>query len=284
MALWDGTICLWRGPDGPPVAYQFEAGGATWLALSPNRRLILPKGTSFRGGSLRQTRVYDATTGEPAGPKLSPGRHHRRRCLQPRRRAAGDRRPDGPDARRARRSGSSWPTARRGTFSSGTGRTGGSSSAPSRCRPNRAGWPSGPTAARWPWSAPITASCSSIPPREPFSTTSIPESGPSPSTPTFGRSNGEARFSPDGRFLLTWERVPTLHVWDPDSGRLLHTLKHTERVENAAFNPSGPPHSRRPAGETTRSGSGTSIRASYWSSFSSRDGPSARSSPPTGPN
>ena len=53
-------------------------------------------------------------------------------------------------------------------------------------------------------------------------------------------SNGEARFSPDGRFLLTWERVPTLHVWDPDSGRLLRTLRHTERVENVAFNPAAP--------------------------------------------
>jgi WD40 repeat protein len=53
-------------------------------------------------------------------------------------------------------------------------------------------------------------------------------------------SNGAARFSPDGRFLLTWERVPILHVWDPESGRLLHTLKHNERVEYAAFNPAVP--------------------------------------------
>ena len=53
-------------------------------------------------------------------------------------------------------------------------------------------------------------------------------------------TNGAARFSPDGRFLLTWERVPILHVWDPESGRLLHTLKHTERVEYAVFNPAVP--------------------------------------------
>ena len=72
-ALWDGTICLWRCPEGPPVAYQVEAGGATWPSLSPDRRLLLPRGTSFRGGSLRETRVYDATTGEAVGPKLAPG-------------------------------------------------------------------------------------------------------------------------------------------------------------------------------------------------------------------
>jgi WD40 repeat protein len=50
----------------------------------------------------------------------------------------------------------------------------------------------------------------------------------------------DAAFSPDGRFLLTWERVPILHVWDPDSGRLLHTLKHNERVEHADLNPAVP--------------------------------------------
>ena len=40
--------CLWRRPEGPPVAYRIEAGGPTWSALSPDRRLVLPKGTSFR--------------------------------------------------------------------------------------------------------------------------------------------------------------------------------------------------------------------------------------------
>jgi len=53
-------------------------------------------------------------------------------------------------------------------------------------------------------------------------------------------SNGDALFSPDGRFLLTWERVPTLHIWNPESGQLLYTLHHTERVEHAVFNPAAP--------------------------------------------
>jgi WD40 repeat protein len=51
------------------------------------------------------------------------------------------------------------------------------------------------------------------------------------------RSNGAALFSPNGQFLLTSERVPTMHVWDPASGRLLIALEHTERIENAVFNP-----------------------------------------------
>ena len=79
VALWDGTVCLWRRPEGPPVAYQIEAGGPTWLALSPDRRLVLPRGASFRDGTLRETRVYDADTGEAVGPKLVTGRH-RGRC------------------------------------------------------------------------------------------------------------------------------------------------------------------------------------------------------------
>ena len=53
-------------------------------------------------------------------------------------------------------------------------------------------------------------------------------------------TNGAALFNPDGRLLLTWERIPATHVWDPVSGRLLYTLDHTDRIENAAFNPKFP--------------------------------------------
>ena len=195
---------------------------------------------------MRETRVYDATTGEAAGPKLDPGGIVVDAAFSP----------DGAQVAIAaltsqtpeeRTDGSSWPMGKRATCRSGTGGMGGGSSGPCRCRRNRAGWPSGPMAEPWPWSAPITAWCSSIPATGPCFTTWTRESGRSPSTPTCGRSNGEARFSPDGRFLLTWERVPILHVWDPDSGRLLHTLKHNERVEYAAFNPAAPCRGHRRA-------------------------------------
>jgi len=72
-ALWDGSICMWRRPEGLPVAYRIEAGGPTWLTLSPDRRLFLPRATSFRDGTLRETRTYDASTGEAVGPKIAPG-------------------------------------------------------------------------------------------------------------------------------------------------------------------------------------------------------------------
>src|SRR5262249_12724738 len=54
------------------------------------------------------------------------------------------------------------------------------------------------------------------------------------------QSNGEARFSPDGRFLITWEMTPHVHVWDPDSGELLHTLPHNQRVGRVALTRAAP--------------------------------------------
>jgi hypothetical protein len=51
----------------------------------------------------------------------------------------------------------------------------------------------------------------------------------------FWRGNGEARFSPDGRFLITWEMAAPVHVWDAQTGRLLHTLPHDERCDHVSF-------------------------------------------------
>ena len=39
---------------------------------------------------------------------------------------------------------------------------------------------------------------------------------------------------------MTWEMAPPGHVWDPDSGKLLHTLPHNQRVESVAFHPIQP--------------------------------------------
>ena len=72
VALWDGTVRLCARPDGPPAAYRIPSGGPTWLSLSPDKRLVLPRGTSFRAGAVRETRVLDATTGTPVGLKIDP--------------------------------------------------------------------------------------------------------------------------------------------------------------------------------------------------------------------
>ncbi len=239
VALWDGTICLWRGPDGPPKAYEIEAGGATWLALSPNRRLMLPKGASFRGGSLRNTRVYDATNGEPVGPLLSPGGIIVDAAFSPEGEhlamaALTAQTPDERDTRVFLADGKAgyvqlwdWKDGRKlvGPI-------------PMPAEPRGLAFrPDGRTLA-------VVCADYRVLLVDPRSGAVLRNLDPGIRTKPFNAnlwtSNGDARFSPDGRFLLTWERVPTLHVWDPDSGRLLHTLKHTERVENAAFSPSAP--------------------------------------------
>src|SRR5262249_1034898 len=48
-------------------------------------------------------------------------------------------------------------------------------------------------------------------------------------------SNGLVRFSPDGRWLVTWEMDDALRVWDPGSGKLLHRLPHDERISDVEF-------------------------------------------------
>ena len=50
-------------------------------------------------------------------------------------------------------------------------------------------------------------------------------------------SNGQAKFTPDGSRLLTWEMNPVVHVWDPATGRKLADLPHEGRIETVAFGP-----------------------------------------------
>ena len=70
IALWDGRICLWRLPEGPPVSFTVPAGGMTMPTLSSDGKFVLPRGTSFRSGTQMGTRVYEAETGTAAGPPL----------------------------------------------------------------------------------------------------------------------------------------------------------------------------------------------------------------------
>src|SRR5262249_2216120 len=73
VALWDGTVYLWRMPSGPPIDYLAHAGGITLPALSPDKELVMPRGVSYRNGRQLETRVHHAETGKPAGPTLDPG-------------------------------------------------------------------------------------------------------------------------------------------------------------------------------------------------------------------
>ncbi len=73
VALLDGSIILWRRPEGPPVAYTAAGGSPTLPAVSPDRRLFLPRSTSHLNATQRVLRVYEANSGKAAGPNIDPG-------------------------------------------------------------------------------------------------------------------------------------------------------------------------------------------------------------------
>lgn len=54
-----------------------------------------------------------------------------------------------------------------------------------------------------------------------------------------GNSVSSVAFSPDGRLLATAPGNETVGLWDPDSGELLHTLRHNRSVTDVAFSPDG---------------------------------------------
>ena len=235
-ALWDGTVCLWRSSQRPPVAYEVNAGGATWPALSPDRRYLLPRGTSFRGGSLRQTRAYDADTGQPAGPTLDPGGIVVQAAYSP----------DGASVAIAALTAQDRDERSQRIFLT-DGKAGNVQIWDPRSGKRLVGpvpMPAEPRGLAFrPDGRTLAVVCADY--RVVIIDASSgavrhnldPGVRTKPADANLWTSNGEARFSPDGRFLLTWEIAHALHVWDPDSGRLLHTLNHTGRVEHVVFNP-----------------------------------------------
>jgi len=221
------------------VAYRIEAGGPTWLELSPDGRLVLPRGTSFRAGSLLGTQVHDAATGKPVGPRLTPGGIVVDASFNP----------DGTQVAIAALTAQTPDERGRQVFApdgkagsvqvwdwKGGKRLVGPIPLPAEPR-GLAFRPDGRTLA-------VVCADYRVVLVDPATGAIRHRLDPGIRTKPFNANlwttNGEPLFSPDGRFLLTWELVPTLHVWDPDDGRLLQTLEHTERVENAAFNPKSP--------------------------------------------
>ena len=235
-------------------------------AARPGRRFPRIAGSSCRGGpasargTLLATRVYDASTGSSAGPTLDPGgividaRFH----------------PDGARvaiaslvARDAQGSpGTPLPARRQVGERPGLGLEvgGNASSGPSPCRPSPAAWRSAPAARPWRWSALIIAWSSSISAPARSGSTSTPGFGPGPFNANLWSTNGEALFSPDGKYLLTWERVPTLHVWDPRRRPARADLGTHRARRPIGLQPGVCRTSWRPAAGTARRRSGTSMR------------------------
>lgn len=239
VALWDGTVRLWRCPDGPPIAYRIPSGGPTWLTLSPDKRLVMPRGTSFRSGALRETRVCDSATGNPVGLKIDPGGIIVDAQFSP----------DGTQVALAALTAST-PDERAQRIFLGNGEAGNVQLWD--WRTGRRGFgpipmPAEPRGLAYsPTGNCLAAVCADyrVVLIDPTTGTVHHQLDPGirtrPYDANLWTTNGAAVFNPDGRFLFTWELVPTTHVWDPASGRLIHTLDHTDRIENATFNPRSP--------------------------------------------
>ncbi len=238
-ALWDGTVCLWRLPDGVPVAYTVSAGGATIPALSPDQRFVLPRGVTHRSGTQLDTRVYEADSGRAAGPILDPGGILLDAAFSPdgasvatassTARTPGERnqRLFEPDGKAGNVQLWDWKTGRR---------LAGPIPTPSEPR----------GLAFRPGGGMLAVVCADyrvilVAPRTGTITHHLdPGVRTRPQNANQYFSNGEARFSPDGRFLVTWEMSSHVHVWDPDRAQPLHTLPHDERVHHVSFCPTDP--------------------------------------------
>ncbi len=238
-ALWDGRICLWRLAEGAPTGYSLPAGGITLPALSPDGRFILPRGTSSRAGTLLETRVYEADSGRAAGPTLDPGGILIDAAFSP----------DGSKVATAS-STAQTATERNGRLFLPEGKGGNVQIWDWKTGKRIAGpipTPGEPRGLAFPPDGrTLAVVCADYrvllidAGRGTITHHLDPGIRTRPGNANQHWSNGEARFSPDGRFLVTWEMSPHVHVWAPERGRLLHVLPHTDRVQHVSFNPVAP--------------------------------------------
>jgi WD40 repeat protein/tRNA A-37 threonylcarbamoyl transferase component Bud32 len=239
IAMWDGTVSLWHRPSGAPVSYRLRAGGVTLPVISPDGRFVLPGGTTYRHGAQVNTRVYHVETGKAASPVLQTQGLLLNAIFSP----------DGTWVATAC-STARTEEERKGRLFVGDGKGG---------NVQIWDWKTGkrlqepiatPTEPRGlaihPNGKTLAVVCADyrvvlVDPDTGAITHHLdPGVRTRPYVANLWWGNGEARFSPDGRFLVTWELARPVHVWDAATKKLLHTLPHHERVESVAFSPTDP--------------------------------------------
>jgi WD40 repeat protein/tRNA A-37 threonylcarbamoyl transferase component Bud32 len=235
-----GEVTVFDPPAGDPVAFRRPTGGVTRLAASPDGRLFAPAGLSHQGAAtLTWTRAYDAVTGEPAGPPLDAGGVITAVAFSP----------DGDTLAVAASAGLGpaeradaamrTPAGGRRGIQFWDWRTGNRRSDPVPT-------PSEPRGIAYrPDGRQVAVTCGDgwvalidpVAGKEERRLDSGVRSAPL--LPNLWLANGEARYSPDGGRLATWELGPTVHVWDPGTGRKVFDVPHAHRAWDAAFDPTG---------------------------------------------
>jgi eukaryotic-like serine/threonine-protein kinase len=234
VAGWDGSVCVWQFPTASPEDFRISTPGLTRVALSPDGRKFLLNSSSFRNARRTETQVHEVDTGQPAGPPLKPGgiildaafspdgRHVATACSVGSDPASRDRVIFEPDGRGGNLQFWDW---------AGGTRIAGPVAMPSEPRGLDYS-PDGSLVAVTcadGWVILVNASDGSI------RRTLDAEVRTKPYNANLWWSNGQAKFSPDGRRLMTWEMDPVVHVWDPTTGRKLANLTHEGRIERVSF-------------------------------------------------
>jgi eukaryotic-like serine/threonine-protein kinase len=236
VVQWDGTLCVLRFPTAPPEDFRLAKPGPTRVALSPDGRHFLLNGVSYRGCELVETRALNAATGQPAGPLLrsggvivdaafSPdGQHVATASSAADTPAARDRVKFEPDGRGGNLQLWDWSTGKRML-----------DPIPMPTEPRGLDYrPDGRivavTCANG-WVVLVDALSGAVLRRIDTGVRTRPLNA------NLWWSNGDARFSPDGHRLVTWEMNPVVHVWDPATGQKIADLPHDDRVEMVDFGP-----------------------------------------------
>jgi WD40 repeat protein len=235
VALWDGRICLWHMPQGPPLTFTLDCGHPNVPAVSPDHSFVLPRSTSYREATQKQVRVYEAESGKAAGPILDPGGIVIDAAFNP----EGTRVASASltaQTTKERKERIFLPEGKAGNIQIWNWKSGErvAGPVPMPTEPRGLAYrPDGKT---------LAVVCADyrvllLDPKDGRILHHL-ETGVHPHRDAnLWWPNGDPRFSPDGRFLVTWEAVPFVQVWDPDQGRLLHRLDHEARIHQVAFSP-----------------------------------------------
>jgi WD40 repeat protein len=230
-----GLIRLWTLPAGNPRDYQVPVGAdRSFVRLSRDGRFLLPSGLSQRWCALRNTQVFDLTTGQRIGPPLEAKGFILDAAFSPDglQVATAVSRASSPQERDAQ------PGQQPGQLLLWDWRAGKLQheplSLPSEPR-NLDYSPDGRQLA-------VIGAKGELVVIDPATGKTLRQWQAHP--PHLDNihyiNNGAVRFSPDGRSVLTFGTLTnSVRVWDALTGQLRYELKHNGRCQNVQFSPDG---------------------------------------------